>query len=91
MRSYEHQPSGTIDDLRRMRHEAPAPELRLLRRLREAFPYLKWRHWSPVGPYRVDILCFSGKLVIEVDGDTHARPRGSTPTAPALSNARATG
>lgn len=26
----------------------------------------------PVGPFYADILCFSERLVIEVDGDTHA-------------------
>jgi very-short-patch-repair endonuclease len=72
MRSYDNQPSGTIDELRRLRHEAPEPEHRLLRGLRETLPHLKWRHQSPLGPYKPDILCFGEKLVIEVDGDTHA-------------------
>ena len=71
MRSYENQPSGTIDELRRLRRDAPEPELRLLRGLRGAFPALKWRHQSPLGPYKPDLLCFSEKLIIEVDGDTH--------------------
>ena len=44
----------------------------MLRALREAFPTLKWRHQAPVGPFYADILCFSEKLVVEVDGDTHA-------------------
>ena len=29
----------------------------------------------PIGPYYADILCFSERLVIEVDGDTHAEAR----------------
>ena len=44
----------------------------MLRGLREAFPGLKWRHQAPVGAYFADILCFSERLVIEVDGDMHA-------------------
>jgi very-short-patch-repair endonuclease len=71
MRSYEHQPSGTVAELRRLRREAPEPERRLLRAPRESYPKLKWRHQSPVGPYKPDILCFSERLVVEVDGDTH--------------------
>ena len=72
MQSYLGQPIGTVPELRRSRREAPEPERRLLRGLKEAFPDLKWRHQSPVGPFRVDFLCFSARLVIEVDGDTHA-------------------
>ncbi len=72
MRLYEDRPSGTVDRARKLRRAAPEPERRLLRALREASPTLKWRHQSPVGPYFADVLCFSEKLVIEVDGDTHA-------------------
>ena len=72
MRTYEDQPSGTVDELRCLRREAPEPERRLLRALKEAFPELKWRHQSPLGPCKPDLLCFSKKLVVDVDGDTHA-------------------
>ena len=72
MRLYDGQPGGTIADLRQFRREAPAPERRLLRALKEAFLHLRWRHQAPVGPFRADILCFSERLIIEVDGDTHA-------------------
>ncbi|WP_375393990.1 endonuclease domain-containing protein [uncultured Sphingomonas sp.] len=72
MRSYRNQPIGTVPRARQLRREAPEPERRLLRGLREAFPHLKWRHQTPLGPFHPDILCFSEKLVIEVDGDTHA-------------------
>ena len=72
MRLYDHQPAGTVDRARSLRRGAPAPERRLLRALRAAFPHLKWRHQAPVGPYFADRLCFSERLVIEVDGDTHA-------------------
>ncbi|WP_229664310.1 endonuclease domain-containing protein [Sphingomonas metalli] len=72
MRSYNNHRSGTVQHARQLRREAPEPERRLLRALREAFPHLKWRHQASVGPFFADILCFSERLVIEVDGDTHA-------------------
>ncbi|WP_066798490.1 endonuclease domain-containing protein [Sphingomonas soli] len=72
MRLYQNQPSGTLPRARQLRRDAPEPERRLLRALREAFPILKWRHQAPVGPFYVDILCFSQALAVEVDGDTHA-------------------
>ncbi len=72
MHHYDHQPGGTLAQLRDLRRNAPEPERRLLRALRETFPHLKWRHQSPVGSYCPDILCFGIKLIVEVDGDTHA-------------------
>jgi len=72
MRLYAKQPIGTVPRARQLRRDAPEPERRLLRGVREAFPALKWRHQAPVGPYFVDILCFSEALAIEVDGETHA-------------------
>ena len=72
MRLYANKPIGTVPRARQLRRDAPEPERRLLRALREALPDLKWRHQTPVGPFHADILCFSGALVIEVDGDTHA-------------------
>ena len=71
MRLYANQPIGTVPRARQLRRDAPEPERRLLRALRETFPHLKWRHQAPVGPFYADILCFSERLVIEVDGDTH--------------------
>ena len=71
MRHYANQPIGTVPRARHLRREASAPERRLLRALRQAFPHLKWRHQTPLGPFYADILCFSEWLVIEVDGDTH--------------------
>lgn len=72
MRLYTNQPIGTVSRARQLRRDASEPERRLLRALREAFAELKWRHQAPVGPFYVDILCFSERLAVEVDGDTHA-------------------
>jgi len=72
MRLYKNQPAGTVTRARQLRREASEPERRLLRALRESFPSCKWRHQTPVGPFYADVLCFAEKLVIEVDGDSHA-------------------
>lgn len=76
MRLYDNQPSGTVPRAHRLRREASEPEQRLLRGLCETFPSLKWRHQVPFGPYCADVLCFSARLVIEVDGDMHAYAAG---------------
>ena len=39
--------------------------------LRETIPGTKFRRQVPIGPYYADFLCFSAKLVIEVDGGQH--------------------
>ena len=31
----------------------------------------KFRHQAPIGPYIVDFLCMSLKLIVEVDGSQH--------------------
>ncbi|WP_322964262.1 endonuclease domain-containing protein [Sphingomonas fuzhouensis] len=72
MRSYDNHRSGTVQRARQLRRDASEPERRLLRALRETYPHLKWRRQTPLGPFFADMLCFSEKLVIEVDGDTHA-------------------
>ena len=73
---YNDAPSGTVQRARDLRRNAPGPERHLLRALRDTYPHLKWRHQAPLGPFYADMLCFSEKLVIEVDGDTHAGAEG---------------
>ena len=73
---YNDAPSGTVQRARDLRRNAPEPERHLLRALRDTYPHLKWRHQAPLGPFYADMLCFSEKLVIEVDGDTHAGAEG---------------
>jgi very-short-patch-repair endonuclease len=72
MRLYQDQPSGTVAALRELRRYATDAEKQLRRALREAFPEHKWRFQAPVGPFRVDFLCFAEQLAIEVDGGQHA-------------------
>ncbi len=72
MRLYADQPSGTVNRLRALRRNATEAEKRLARALKEGLPGTKWRFQAPVGPYAADFLCFSRKVVIEVDGGQHA-------------------
>jgi very-short-patch-repair endonuclease len=66
---YARQTNGALTRAHRLRREKTDAEDRLLNALRSAFPALKWHHHIPVGPDYADILCFSAKLIIEVDGE----------------------
>ena len=35
------------------------------------FQRYKFRRQHPIGPFIVDFICLSAKLIIEVDGETH--------------------
>ncbi len=72
MRNYRDLPSGAVDQARTLRRNATEAEKRLWRALREQLPTVKFRRQVPHGAYVADFLCFSGKLVVEVDGATHA-------------------
>ena len=71
MRTYDHQPSGTIDRARDLRRSSTEAEKKLWRALRERLPDAKWRRQMPVGPYFVDIACFASRIVIELNGGQH--------------------
>ena len=49
-------------------------EVRLWAHLRDRFE-TKWRRQEPIGAYVTDFLCYSRRLVVEVDGEHHARQR----------------
>ena len=56
-----------------MRREKTAPELRLWLELRaKRFERVKFRNQKVIGRYIVDFAANDPKLVIELDGDTHA-------------------
>jgi very-short-patch-repair endonuclease len=57
-----------------MRRDATPPEHRLWQALRREALGLKWRRRQPIGRYIVDFYCSSARLVVEVDGATHADP-----------------
>jgi very-short-patch-repair endonuclease len=72
VRSYRSQPSGTVPRARELRRNSSDVEKRLWRALRETLPGTKWRRQVPIGPYFADFLCFSVKLIVELDGGQHA-------------------
>ena len=58
---------------RAMRREMPEPEMRLWLQLRATrFEGVKFRRQKVVGCYIADFAANHPKLVIEIDGDTHA-------------------
>ena len=57
---------------RRLRRDAPHPERRLWRLLRDRrLAGLKFRRQRPVGPFFADFCCLSAGLIVEVDGASH--------------------
>lgn len=57
---------------RKLRREQTLPERRfwaLTLAWRDAG--LHWRRQAPIGPYVVDFVCKSKKLIVEIDGETH--------------------
>lgn len=72
MRTYQDQPSGTVNRARDLRRNATDAEKKLWAGLRQTFPTLRFRRQVPVGPYFVDFLSVRASLIIEVDGGQHA-------------------
>jgi very-short-patch-repair endonuclease len=61
------------DFARGLRNELTEAEKRLWRLLRsEQLKGCKFRRQAAIGPYIVDIVCFSHKLIVELDGPQHA-------------------
>jgi very-short-patch-repair endonuclease len=59
-----------------MRRAPTPPELTLWRALRAGqIDGLKFRRQAPIGPFVADFLCVSARLIVEVDGATHADSR----------------
>ncbi len=57
---------------RAMRHRMTKAEFALWIRLREANRHgFKFRRQHPIGPYAADFAHVRGRLVIEIDGETH--------------------
>ncbi|MBA3666748.1 MAG: DUF559 domain-containing protein [Sphingomonas sp.] len=74
MRTYDHQPSGTIDRARTLRRDSTDAEKKIWSALREA-RLAKFRRQMPVGPYFADFACFAERLIVEIDGGQHS-PEG---------------
>ncbi|WP_018265692.1 endonuclease domain-containing protein [Methylosinus sp. LW4] len=63
---------------RRLRENTTSAEQRLWREL-DRVPLLRthFRRQAPIGPYVVDFVCLRERLVIEVDGPSHAETEAS--------------
>jgi very-short-patch-repair endonuclease len=60
---------------RQLRRELTPAERKLWARLRyRQLEGLHFRKQHPVGRFIVDFFCAKAKLIIEIDGDTHAEP-----------------
>jgi very-short-patch-repair endonuclease len=60
-----------------MRRAPTEAELRLWRLLRDRrLSGLKFRRQVPIGPYIVDFLCVSVRLIVEADGSQHGESIG---------------
>ena len=58
---------------RQRRRELTGPERRLWYAMRDRrLEDWKFRRQVPIGPYIADFYCHSARLVVEVDGDSHA-------------------
>ena len=58
---------------RKLRQTSTVPEVKLWQYLRDRrLMGLKFRRQYPIGPYVVDFVCLSHKLVIELDGGQHS-------------------
>ena len=65
--------AGSLKHAQKMRKDMPEPEARLWLELRAArFRGVKFRKQKVVGKFVVDFAANHPKLVIEIDGDTHA-------------------
>jgi len=63
----------SIERARAMRHEPTSAEARLWAMLRSRrYRDIKFRRQHAIGPYVVDFACVAARLVIEVDGPSHA-------------------
>lgn len=72
---------NTTKDYRRargLRNNVSPIEQKLWRILREAAKIagLRFRRQQPLHPYIADFACMSAKLLVELDGDTHAESEG---------------
>lgn len=64
---------GSIDRARNLRREATPAEKKLWSTLRgSALGGSKFRRQQRLGPFIADFVCQSARLVIEVDGESHA-------------------
>jgi very-short-patch-repair endonuclease len=61
-----------LANAQQMRRERPAAEARLWSQLRGKQAGFKFRYQHPINHYIVDFCCMATRLIVEVDGDSHA-------------------
>jgi very-short-patch-repair endonuclease len=61
---------------RALRRDMTPAERRLWALLRRRQTGVKFRRQEPVGQWIADFLSHSARLIVEVDGETHATPEG---------------
>jgi len=59
---------------RDFRHPLTPPEAKVWQAIRNRQVGFKFRRQHPIGRFIADFYCAEAKLVIEIDGDTHAAP-----------------
>ena len=59
---------------RDFRHPLTPPEAKVWHAVRDRQLGFKFRRQHPIGRFIADFYCAEAKLVIEIDGDTHAVP-----------------
>jgi very-short-patch-repair endonuclease len=63
---------ATVKQARRLRNNPTATETLLWSRLRQSrLGGLKFRRQMPMGPYVLDFVCLSRRMVVEADGPLH--------------------
>jgi very-short-patch-repair endonuclease len=64
------------DFARQLRNDATPAEKRLRHFLRADKLGVKFRRQAAIGPYIVDFVCFSHRLIVELDGPQHIEEKG---------------
>jgi very-short-patch-repair endonuclease len=67
---YDHAPEA-LQRARKLRKEMSLPEATLWRLLKAKPLGLKFRKQHPLGDFVVDFLCYSARMVFEIDGISH--------------------
>ena len=72
-RRLHHANPRTLGHARTMRHEPAPAEQKLWYELRDRrLGGFKFRRQQPAGPFVADFYCADSRLIVELDGDTHA-------------------
>jgi len=67
----EHHDSVTAKRARSLRRQLTASELTVWGAVRNKQLGARFRRQEPIGPYIVDFVCMSKKLIVEIDGVHH--------------------